>query len=54
LSGENTILAIMDAGFVLEDYDSEPFTPKGVEAGLCKSGDICQEEHIFVYARKPT
>ncbi|TKA75229.1 hypothetical protein B0A55_05889 [Friedmanniomyces simplex] len=52
LSAENTEAAIKDAGFVVEKKETEPFLPKGAEAGVCRAEDAWEEEHLFVYARK--
>ncbi|KAK4951867.1 hypothetical protein LTR10_009787 [Elasticomyces elasticus] len=52
LSAEGTERAIEAAGFVIEMHETESYTPKGVEAGICQAEDVWEERHLFVYARK--
>ncbi|KAK5681642.1 hypothetical protein LTS10_006175 [Elasticomyces elasticus] len=52
LSAEGTARAIEDAGFVIATQETESYTPKGVEAGICQAEDVWEERHLFVYARK--
>ena len=53
LSIEDNLEAIKHAGFVIEKHRVESYTPKAVEVGICKPGDVWEEEHLFVYCKKP-
>lgn len=56
LSAENTLQAIKDAGLVVEKVESAVYKPKferTVHEGLCEEGDLGEEQHLFVYCRKP-
>ncbi|KAK0609959.1 S-adenosyl-L-methionine-dependent methyltransferase [Bombardia bombarda] len=41
-------------GFQVEYEAVSHFTPRGAEAGLCNPGDVWEETHIFIYAKKPS
>ncbi|KAK3115131.1 hypothetical protein LTR53_005815 [Teratosphaeriaceae sp. CCFEE 6253] len=53
LSAENIEAAVRDAGFAIERVETEAYTPKAVEAGICGAEDVWEEQHFFHHARKP-
>ncbi len=54
LGKEDVLDTIRGAGFEVVYEGVTAFTPKGVEAGICEDeGKLWEEEHLFVYARKP-
>jgi ubiquinone/menaquinone biosynthesis C-methylase UbiE len=53
LGPEDAVQAVKDAGFDVVQHAVSTFTPKSVEAGLCKPEEVWEETHLFVYARKP-
>lgn len=53
LGPEEAVELIKKVGFQIEHEAISKFTPKGVEAGICKLEDIWEETHLFVYAKKP-
>jgi SAM-dependent methyltransferase len=52
LTAEESVTAIKAAGFTIVDKKESLFTPKAVEAGICKDGDVWEEQHLFVFAKK--
>ncbi|EME78054.1 uncharacterized protein MYCFIDRAFT_33275 [Pseudocercospora fijiensis CIRAD86] len=54
LDTHDNLNSINAAGFSVEKHENERFTPNGVEAGLCGEEDVHPEEHLFIYARRPT
>ncbi|KAK4215613.1 S-adenosyl-L-methionine-dependent methyltransferase [Rhypophila decipiens] len=55
LGPEDALAAVKDAGFEIVEEMRSQYLPKGaVEAGICGEGDIWEEPHLFVYAKKPT
>jgi hypothetical protein len=53
LGPEETVEAVKMAGFQIVHETVMRFTPKAVEAGICNAGDVFEESHMFVYAKKP-
>lgn len=53
LSPEDAVQAVKDAGFEVVEESTSTYLPKAVEAGICAEGDVWEEPHLFVYARKP-
>ncbi|KAK5662447.1 hypothetical protein OQA88_8358 [Cercophora sp. LCS_1] len=52
LAHEDIVATITGAGFEVVKEDLSAFTPKGVEAGICKEEDVWEETHLFVCAKK--
>lgn len=53
LSAGDAVVSVREAGFDVVKDTRSWFTPKGVEAGICKAEDVWEEPHVFVYAKKP-
>lgn len=53
LSVEQNLEAIRHAGFTIEKHEVESYMPKAAEVGICKPEDVWEEEHLFVYCKKP-
>ncbi|KAM7190864.1 S-adenosyl-L-methionine-dependent methyltransferase [Naviculisporaceae sp. PSN 640] len=53
LSPEDAVRAVKDAGFEVLEESTSQYLPRAVEAGICEEGDVWEEPHLFVYARKP-
>ena len=43
---------IQRVGFEVVYHDVSAFTPKAVQASICKEEDVWEEPHLFVYAKK--
>ena len=52
LGPEEVVESIEKVGFEVLKKEMSKFTPKAAEAGICEKGDVWEEDHIFVYARK--
>jgi ubiquinone/menaquinone biosynthesis C-methylase UbiE len=52
LTAEESVAAIKEAGFEVLEESVSTFMPKAVEAGICGEGDVWEETHLFVFARK--
>lgn len=53
LGPNEAVLALKRAGFEIVREKLAKFTPKGEEAGICQKSEVWEEQHLFVYARKP-
>lgn len=53
LGPNEAVLTIKRAGFEIVHEKVTKFTPKGEEAGICQQSEVWEEQHLFVYARKP-
>ena len=53
LSAEDAVISVREAGFDVVKETQSWFTPKAVEAGICKAEDVWEEPHVFGYGRKP-
>ncbi|KAK3386058.1 methyltransferase type 12 [Podospora didyma] len=53
LAPEASVAAVREAGFEVEKEELSTFRHRGDEVGICKSEDVWEEQHLFVYARKP-
>lgn len=53
LGAAAAVQAVRDAGFEVVYDGVTKFRPKAAEAGICAPEEEWEEEHLFVYARKP-
>ena len=53
LSVDQNMEAIQKAGFIVERHEVETYMPRAAEVGICKPEDVWEEEHFYVYGKKP-
>ena len=55
ISTDDVLLTIKKAGFEVASQEESKFKPeKAVDVGLCGPEDVWEEDHIFVYAKRPS
>ncbi len=52
LSPEEILESVKAAGVEVLKAENSKYLPKAAQAGICKTEDVWEEDHLFVYARK--
>ena len=52
LEADEIVAWMQNIGFEVVHNEVSKFTPRAVEAGICKEDDVWEEPHLFVYAKK--